>query len=77
MTIEELKAACESTIASGGEIVMLAVPLTSRGYTQRLCGKEGPRGEIVCAKANDYAVCRFKAKAVLKFIKTRGLRDAE
>ena len=77
MTIEELKSACESTITSGGEIILLAVPLTSRGYTQRLCGKEGPRGEIVCAKEGDYAVCRFKAKAVLKFIKQRGLRDVE
>lgn len=77
MTIEELKAACESTVSAGGEIIMLAVPLTSRGYTQRLCGNEGPRGEIVCAKADDYAVCRFKAKAVLKFIKARGLRDVE
>ena len=77
MTIEELKAACESMIAAGGEIILLAVPLTSRGYTQRLCGNEGPRGEIVCAKDGGDAVCRFKAKAVLKFIKTRGLRDVE
>lgn len=75
MTIEELTTACESTINGGGQIIMLTVPLTSRGYTQRLCGNEGPRGEIVCAKDGGDAVCRFKAAAVLKFIKAKGLRD--
>lgn len=71
MTIDELIAACESNMTTGGDVILLTLPPPpGNGYTMRLLGKRGPRGEIVCTdQQSGHSVVRFKASAVLKFIK--------
>lgn len=68
MEVAELKAACQATISRGGGAVMLVIPgPPGNGYSKRLCGKRGPRGEIINYR-DGQSVCRFDAGAVLKFL---------
>lgn len=62
MTIDDLKQACRDAIDVGSESIILVVPST------RLCGKRGPRGELICVNSECQNVVRFNAKSVLKFI---------
>ena len=61
MTIDELREAC-----AGGDYVLLFLPPpNSNGYTRRLCGRRGPRGEVLCGTERGQTV-RFLSKAVLR-----------
>jgi hypothetical protein len=39
------------------------------GYTRRLCGRRGPRGEILCGRAGSHQVVSFKSSDVLRFVR--------
>lgn len=73
MTTEELLQACDDVIASGGDALLLDVPLVCppRGETIRLWCTEGPRGEVINYRESGHCVARFSAKAVKRWIKRR------
>ena len=63
MTIAELQEACD-----GGDYVLLHLPPPNgSGYTRRLCGAYGPRGEVICGNEKGQTV-RFLSRAVLKYL---------
>jgi hypothetical protein len=65
MTPEDLAIQCRES-----EYVILALPPPlGRGYTRRLCGQRGPRGEILCGVEGSHQTVRFLSSAVLKFLK--------
>lgn len=69
MEVADLKKQCQDTIDRGGGAVMLVLPgPPGRGESRRLCGKRGPRGEIINVNRSGDSVCRFSAEAVLKFL---------
>lgn len=64
MAPDELRAAC-----AGHEYVTLHLPPpNSQGYSRRLCGKRGPRGEIMCGTSERGQVVKFLSKAVLRHL---------
>lgn len=64
MNIEELRTACESTIAGGGQCITLAIPSEVR------IGRKGwPRGELICVNSIGGRVVRYKAASLLRFLK--------
>ena len=68
MELSELRQACNETISRGGGAVMLVVPGPGHGVSRRLCGTQGPRGEIINVNAAGDSVCRFDPAAVLRFL---------
>lgn len=69
MEVDDLRQLCAETIGRGGGAVMLVLPgPPGQGFTRRLCGKRGPRGEIINVNKAGDSVCRFNAAAVLKFL---------
>lgn len=65
MTLDEL----ERLAKDGGPHIVLHLPQpNSRGYTRRLAGRHGPRGEIVCGNDKGQVV-RFLSADVLRFVK--------
>lgn len=71
MSVDELRAACQSNIDQGGDVVLLTLPgpPPKRGYYMRLLRTRGPLGEIINTnQSTGVSVVRFKASAVLKFI---------
>lgn len=63
MKIEELRELCDS-----GDYVLLHLPLPNgNGYTRRLDGGCGPRGEIINGNERGQTV-RFLSKAVLRYL---------
>lgn len=69
MEIDALRQACTETVERGGGAVMLVLPgPPGRGATRRMCGKRGPRGEIINVNRDGNSVCRFDAWAVLRFL---------
>lgn len=73
MTTEELRQLCDDVIERGGDALLLDVPLARppRGETIRLCGTEGPRGEVINYRESGQCVARFSAKAVKRWLKQR------
>lgn len=64
MTIDELREACR-----GGDYVLLHLPPpNSQGYTRRLCGKRGPRGEVINGTPTRGQTVRFLSSAVLRHL---------
>ena len=64
MTVEKLRDACQ-----GGEYVRLQLPGTGSGATRRLCGRRGPRHEIISVSRDGTGrLCRFLSAAVLRFL---------
>lgn len=64
MTLDELETAC-----TGHDYVLLHLPPpNSQGYTRRLAGRRGPRGEIICGNDQGQTV-RFPCAGVLRFVK--------
>lgn len=64
MTLSELREACRR-----GDYVLLHLPPPNgQGYTRRLCGKYGPRGEIINGTRTGGQTVRFISKQVLKYI---------
>ena len=61
MDVEELKQACRDQLESGGTSIVLVTSSTL------LCGRRGPRGELLCER-DGAKVVRFDAAKVLKFI---------
>ena len=71
MKISELRDAC-----AGGDYVLLYLPApNSQGYTRRLCGRHGPRGEVINGTAKGQIV-RFLSKAVLRCLDKIGAGQA-
>lgn len=70
MNSDELRKACETTIASGCDVILLTLPPPpGNGYTMRLLRTSGPRGDIVCTNQQTGAsVVRFRASRVLKYL---------
>lgn len=70
MEVNDLRQLCLDSIAAGGDVALLTLPTpkSCRGYTLRLCGNRGPRGEIICTNHEGTSVVRFKASDVLRFI---------
>jgi len=64
MTIEELREAC----SLGKYVILHLPPPNSNGYTRRLCGKRGPRGEILCGRPESGQTVRFLSAAVLRHL---------
>ena len=63
MTPGELRKQCQ-----GGDYVLLYLPApNSQGYTRRLAGKRGPRGEVINGTDRGQT-CRFASKDVLRFL---------
>ena len=63
MTPDELRNLCQD-----GDYVLLRLPAPNgSGYTRRLAGGRGPRGEIINGTAKGQTV-RFQSKAVLRFL---------
>ncbi len=64
MTLNELREACQ-----GHDYVMLHLPPPNgSGYTRRLCGSRGPRGEIINGRRGEGQTVRFESVAVLRFV---------
>lgn len=71
MTVDELKQKCHDNLRVGCGIIMLTLPTpkSCRGYTLRLCGTHGPRGEIVNTnQQTGISVVRFKVQSILNYI---------
>lgn len=69
MEVADLKQICMETVERGGGQVMLVLPGgPGRGYSRRLCGNRGPRGEIINVNKSGDCVCRFDAAAVIRFL---------
>jgi len=64
MTIEELREACNV----GRYVVLLMPPPNSNGYTRRLFGMRGPRGEVLCGRPDGHQMVRFLSAAVLRHL---------
>jgi hypothetical protein len=66
MTVDEMKEAC-----SNGDYVNFTLPgPPGRGWTMRLFGGSGPRGEIICTnQQTGQSVVRFRSDAALRAIK--------
>jgi len=64
MKIDDLRAKCLES-----EYVVLHLPApNSEGYTRRLCGKTGPRGEVLCGRPTTGQTVRFDSRAVLRYL---------
>lgn len=70
MFLEQLEKACRQAVDAGSEFMVI---VRKDGRTM-LCGKRGPRGEWLCEIAPGESVVRYKAKAVLAFIKKEKAR---
>lgn len=64
MTLEELEAA-----AQGDGSIVLVLPVKSRGYSVRLFGSHGPRGEVINAKPEG-TVARFSKASIRRAIQS-------
>ena len=64
MTTDELRDACQV----GDYVLLLLPPPNSQGYTRRLCGRYGPRGEIINGTPERGQTVRFLSKAVLRHL---------
>lgn len=64
MTLDEL----ESAARIGTYVLLHLPPPNGRGYTRRLAGSRGPRGEIICGNDKGQTV-RFLSSGVLRFVK--------
>lgn len=61
MSIDEIKEKCRESISAG-----VGITLVIQGGVM-LCGKSGPRGELICS-SNSGNVVRFDPARVLKFV---------
>lgn len=80
MTIEELRAACESAVARGSKGITLVLPGYSAGNHKRLFGRSGPLGEVV-ADTGDHGrpeslVCFDPGKVLAYLDKAVGPRSS-
>jgi hypothetical protein len=64
VTIDELRAACRE----GDYVSLLLPPPNGQGYTRRLCGRVGPRGEIIGGRPERGQTVRFRSDEVLKYL---------
>ena len=72
MTLDELELK-----ASGSQYVVLHLPPPNgNGYTRRLAGRHGPRGDIICGNDKGQTV-RFLSADVLRFVKRAKLTSGE
>ena len=72
MTFAELREACK-----GGDYVLLHLPPpNSQGYTRRLCGTHGPRGEIINGTVEGGQTVRFLSAAVVRCLDRIGAASA-
>ena len=64
MRVDELRAACMAS-----EYVLLQLPPpNSQGYTRRLAGRRGPRGEVINGTPERGQTVRFLSKDVLRYL---------
>ncbi len=73
MRIDELRAMC----LTADDVFLHLPPPNGQGYTRRLCGRRGPRGEVICGREGKGQTVRFCSKAVLKFLEKEQLSDGQ
>ena len=64
MTDDKLRQACEAD-----DYVKLRLPAPNgEGRTRRLCGRFGPRGEIISGRPHEYQLVKFRSADVLRYL---------
>ena len=70
MSIDELEKLCQNSLLDGGTIVLnVPGPPPRSGHVIRLFRKSGPHGKIICTREDGGSVVRFKAHAILQWIR--------
>ena len=72
MTIDDLRQLCEAD-----EFVRLRLPAPNgEGRTRRLCGRYGPRGEIISGRPHSHQMVKFLSADVLRYLARKQARES-
>ncbi len=73
MNVKDLRALCEER-----EYVQLHLPPPNgRGYWRKLCGRHGPRGEIISGSPERGQIVEFRSQQILRYLDKMKARGSE